>query len=117
MMGVVLWSDVNDEKAVFWCEDHGDLAYYDAAVTLGESDSAFQPGDMVQFDVSVERKTRRAHNPQIVESNVCNGLLEGLRSSVEKNDSVPAAKPLTGKVIAFRPKADNSWNLRNRETG
>ena len=27
MLGVVLWSDVSDRKAVIWCEDQGDLAY------------------------------------------------------------------------------------------
>lgn len=31
MLGVVLWADIDDRKAVIWCEDHGNLAYYTAA--------------------------------------------------------------------------------------
>lgn len=117
MIGVVLWSDVSDEKAVFWCEDHGDLAYYDAATGLRGRDDAFQPGDMVQFDVSIERKTRRAHNPQIVQSNVCNGLMEGLRSCAEKHDTGAAPNGSTGKVIAFRRNTDRNVNFGTRDTG
>ena len=28
MYGVVLWIDKNAQKAVIWCEDHGNLAYF-----------------------------------------------------------------------------------------
>ena len=31
MYGVVLWADASDTKAVIWCEDQGNLAYYTAA--------------------------------------------------------------------------------------
>ncbi|MGC1504752.1 MAG: hypothetical protein WA782_11505 [Sulfitobacter sp.] len=117
MMGVVLWSDVNDEKAVFWCEDHGDLAYFNAAVVLGSTDRLFQPGDMVQFDVTIERKTRRAHNARIVESKVCNSLLHSLRKSIAKDDTPSAIPSPTGKVIPFRQSTNFDAPLRRCENG
>ena len=30
MYGVILWSDPEGGQAVIWCEDRGDLAYYEA---------------------------------------------------------------------------------------
>ncbi|MCX7559976.1 hypothetical protein OS190_10390 [Sulfitobacter sp. F26204] len=103
MMGVVLWSDVNDQKAVFWCEDHGDLAYFNATSVEDTENMVLQPGDMVQFDVTVESKTRRAHNAHIVKPKMCNGLQDGLRQNVSRNDEEPDC--LVGKVIPFHGAA------------
>ena len=64
MYGVVLWSDVSDKKAVFWCEDHGDLAYFG-----GSQDSQnikFDAGDLVEFDVTLNSKLRTAKNPRVI---------------------------------------------------
>jgi hypothetical protein len=64
MYGVVLWSDISDKKAVFWCEDHGDLAYFG-----GSQDSqniTFDAGDLVEFDVTLQSKLRTASNPRVV---------------------------------------------------
>ena len=35
MFGVVLWADPVDRKAVIWCEDHGDLAYFKGSLHEG----------------------------------------------------------------------------------
>ncbi len=64
MYGVVLWSDDSEKKAVFWCEDHGDLAYFsgsDASMA-----STLDAGDLVEFDVVWQSKLRTAVNPRIV---------------------------------------------------
>ena len=69
MYGVVLWSDLSQNKAVFWCEDHGDLAFYheNSETTLTIQMDA---GDLVQFEVSQETKLQTALNPRVV----CDGL-------------------------------------------
>lgn len=117
MFGVVLWSDVKDEKAVFWCEDHGDLAYFDAAAMIADEQRQFKPGDMVQFDVSIERKTRRATNARLIESNVCNGLLDGLRSSVAEENATSVAASPTGEIVPFPQKANMLRPLKRCEIG
>jgi len=67
MYGVVLWSEPYVKKAVIWCEDQGNLAYYDAGDTLCEpSHSFFEAGDYVEFDVSMDRDLRRARNAQAI---------------------------------------------------
>lgn len=64
MYGVVLWSDVSDKKAVFWCEDHGDLAYFGGA--QDSQNITFDAGDLVEFDVTLKSKLRTASNPRVV---------------------------------------------------
>ena len=61
MFGVVLWSDEDQDKAVIWCEDHGDLAFY----RKPENHTRIQldAGDWVQFDMTMDRHLRFAHNP------------------------------------------------------
>ncbi|MGB7244520.1 MAG: hypothetical protein WBC93_20840 [Sulfitobacter sp.] len=104
MIGIVLWSDLDDQKAVFWCEDHGDLAYYDASLDKTEKESRLIAGDMVQFDVSVERSTRRAQNARILKGNVCSGLQEHLRETAELNRSAETAARQSEEVLSFRQK-------------
>ena len=59
MYGVVLWSDARSNKAVFWCEDHGDLAYFQGdPATVNQTTSCFDAGDLVQFEVYHEAKLR-----------------------------------------------------------
>ena len=88
MIGVVLWSDNSAGKAVFWCEDQGDLAYYEEpAIRVGQG-AGFDTGDMVQFDVSVHRKLRIADNRRLVQEKAASHRPEALR-----HDSPLAAEP------------------------
>ena len=101
MMGLVLWCDLNDQKAVFWCEDHGDLAFYDASQEVAADFGLLGAGDMVKFDVTLQSKIRRAHNACLVEQKVCNGLQDKLRQSAEHNGSEDKPEAKTGKVLQF----------------
>ncbi len=69
MFGVVIWSDRTDQKAVIWCEDQGDLAYFRAAEYGPEAN--LESGDWVEFDVSLDRSQRLAHNLRLVGRGVC----------------------------------------------
>jgi hypothetical protein len=103
MMGVVLWSDPQDQKAVFWCEDHGDLAYYDASADDASEPRVLSPGDMVRFEVSIDRKVRRAHNAEMIESEVCNGLHEHLRHTANQNE-LARSQPRHSNVVQLIPR-------------
>ena len=100
MFGVVLWSDAEDGKAVFWCEDQGDLAYFETSAVPMDTDVQFDAGDMVQFDVHVEQRLRRASNARLVLEQAYAGLPEQLRQNV--SDDAEGAGD-TAKVIPLRP--------------
>lgn len=116
MIGVVLWSDFEDQKAVFWCEDHGDLAYYDAAQDHAAEHILLNAGDMVEFDLSIEGKIRRARNATVIKPKVCNGLQDHLRATAAKTDTDPSAAA-SGDVVAFPRKVANSPPMRRAHNG
>lgn len=66
MFGVVLWSDCATQKAVIWCEDHGELAYFDAVEHPGAVDLALEPGDLVRFELCQAGRMRLVRNPCLV---------------------------------------------------
>lgn len=73
MLGVVIWSNPQERKAVIWCEDHGDLAYFnDESALMGEID--LDAGDLVDFEMTTERDLRRVHNPRLVSEHAYSGL-------------------------------------------
>ncbi len=85
MYGVVLWSNPSENKAVIWCEDHGDLAFYrgnDAGAHV-----AFDAGDLIQFEISQETSLRYAHNARLVGER----MYDGLADKLGHNPSAPKA--------------------------
>lgn len=96
MIGIVLWSDPSESKAVFWCEDQGDLAYYEG----GDADDApsLHAGDMVQFEVSAKDSTRLAHAPRLLQEQAHPDLPGQLRGTAEHVSDVV---PRTAQIIPF----------------
>lgn len=117
MMGLVLWCDLDDQKAVFWCEDHGDLAYYDSSTEETVDFDRFGAGDMVMFDVILERKIRKARNACIVEQKVSNGLQDALRKSAARNGSDCKPVMKTAEVLQFSAHFANSPSFRRTGNG
>lgn len=69
MYGVILWSDPDVGQAVIWCEEQGDLVYYEAPEHPGAvRQTFFDTGDYVEFEVTEENSQRRARNAQTVMS-------------------------------------------------
>ncbi|MCE8518699.1 hypothetical protein KBY31_18425 [Ruegeria pomeroyi] len=97
MFGVVLWSDSDDQKAVIWCEDHGDLAFY--RKTDAQASVCLDVGDWVQFDLVTERKQRLALNPRLVDQGSYRGLQDLLRDAGATGGDV--ADGAVAKVIPF----------------
>ncbi len=106
MLGVVLWSDQTDRKAVFWCEDHGDLAYYEAQDASLDTAAFFDAGDMVQFDVKVDQRLRKASNAVVVQERACSGLPETLKRTAPKmcERTHNPQNMTSAKIIAFSLK-------------
>ena len=99
MIGIILWSDATDRKAVIWCEDQGDLAYFsDPDLTLSR-DTFFDVGDVVEFEAKTVRNMRLALNPRWVKQNAGTTLSDGLRAVTKMQDHVVST---SAKVIPFR---------------
>ncbi|AXI46912.1 hypothetical protein C1J03_13300 [Sulfitobacter sp. SK012] len=115
MFGVVLWSDVEDRKAVFWCEDHGDLAFYQEVESPLINGDFFDAGDMVHFDVFVHQRLRKASNAHLVQEGACEGLPNDLRGTAVKEP--PLTRPhhqASATVLPFVPPARMHADSENR---
>ena len=100
MIGVVLWSDPLAGKAVFWCEDQGDLAYFDGLNEDTDIKKAFAAGDMVAFDVRRDRNYRLAWNAELVEQRACVDLQDRLRRTARESRAGTDCK-----IVPFRHPA------------
>lgn len=99
MIGIILWSDAADRKAVIWCEDQGDLAYFSDPDPMAVHETFFDVGDVVEFEAKTMRTMRLALNPRWVKQNAGSTLADGLRSVPMMQDHVVSS---TAKVIPFR---------------
>lgn len=114
MLGVVLWSDASDRRAVIWCEDQGDLAYVKPSDDLLRSDDFFDAGDLVQFEMTVSHQTRVAHNPRLVIEKAGPELPDVLRNAAQTEDLDVGAqidrapRRRTGQVLAFSSWGDQA---------
>lgn len=108
MYGVVLWTDASSQRAVIWCDDHGDLAFYNGGSVTDPFEMT--EGDLVSVDLHTEGVMRVAQNPRIIAEKAHTGLTDALRTSGDQTAS--AARPTHqvargagfGKVIPFRPR-------------
>jgi hypothetical protein len=106
MFGVVLWSDEQENKAVIWCEDQGDLAFYRQPET--DCGMALDAGDLVQFDLTVDQNFRLAQNPRLVAEGYHPGLADALndRRRPIENRATPRLRGerLSAQIIPFRAR-------------
>ncbi|MEL6464435.1 MAG: hypothetical protein AAFQ58_05660 [Pseudomonadota bacterium] len=101
MIGVILWSDPAAEKAVIWCEDHGDLAFLSRDDCEVLPDSFFDVGDMVEFELIAERSVRRVTSVSRLQQSFGTTLVDAIsqpqapeRARVDVSDSA--------EIIPFR---------------
>lgn len=99
MIGVILWSDAVDRKAVIWCEDHGDLAFLSRQGNVILPDTFFSVGDVVEFDLHTERNLRLASNPVLLDNDSGVTLFDSL-SAVAVHACDVASESAT--IIPFR---------------
>lgn len=100
MIGIILWCDTAEQKAVIWCEDQGDLAYLSGCENVVAPDPFFDVGDVVEFDVQTRRNMRLALNPsRVAQRNAGTSLSDGLRALPVMQSHIISD---TAKVIPFR---------------
>lgn len=99
MLGVVLWSDASDGKAVIWCEDQGDLAYVRSEDNVLQAGDFFDAGDLIQFDMEMSQSVRVANNPRLVCEKAGPALPKALLNNAERAYSRPP--PSSAEVIRF----------------
>lgn len=102
MIGVVLWSDRTDHKAVIWCEDHGELAFWHEPEHGPEGGTPLNVGDLVAFDMHDGENLRHASNPHRLEEKKFFGLVETLFSADPRPAGGHSGAGSRGRVIAFR---------------
>ncbi len=110
MFGVILWSDPKNRRAVIWCEDHEELAFFrgddakDGCSTAPEL--SFEAGDLIRFDLRQEGQLRLACNLRMVEADGYPSLARDLVSAslqAAPPKSMQSGTKKTCKVIAFNP--------------
>lgn len=84
MLGVVLWSDAQAKKAVIWCEDHGDLAFYGGDTSVFEG-CALDAGDLVEFQLKEGSTMRLVQNPALISEEFAPALADRLRTAITPN--------------------------------
>ncbi|WP_299207106.1 hypothetical protein [uncultured Tateyamaria sp.] len=101
MIGVILWSDPTTEKAVIWCEDHGDLAFLSRDDCDSLPEAFFDVGDMVEFDAFAERNLRKVRRAHLLQQNHDTTLPDSLhRIRHEKRALVDVTD--SAEIIPFR---------------
>lgn len=111
MIGVVLWSDPQECKAVIWCEDHGDLAFYNDVCRHPSIVRDLDAGDLVEFDVEHSQTLRYAHNPRILQEGACSNLTDVLakQPGAEGRPAYPViSKSKTAEVIPLHAPVKNT---------
>ena len=110
MLGVVLWSDNNENKAVIWCEDHGDLAYFDGTGGLIYEGLPLDAGDLVSFEMEYARDLRLARNMRRIEHGSYEGIGERLVATGGRDEATPTRVPgpafPVADVVQFAPRRD-----------
>jgi hypothetical protein len=82
MFGVIIWSDPEIKNAVIWCEDQGDLAFFQASTEpMAEWYKFPDAGDYVAFDVELHNDMRVVRNPRPVQAGLCEELPSALLST------------------------------------
>ncbi|WIY25083.1 hypothetical protein [Parasedimentitalea psychrophila] len=99
MNGVVLWSDAGQKRAVIWCEDQGDLAFYAQKTALEVVD--LHEGDLVCFDLTLQQNKRKAENPQVLAEMACLGLAQSLIAALPDAVPKPDRTQKTARIIPF----------------
>jgi len=103
MFGVVLWSDTAAQKAVIWCEDQGELAFYTPAEGSVHDAPVLDAGDLIRFDMIVQQNVRKARNPQVLMASHSPDLPKTLRDGTpaSANDARPLKAEGTDKVVSL----------------
>lgn len=97
MIGVVVWSSAEREKAVIWCEDHAALAYLQGRENLTNAACWPQPGDLVELESEIVGALRNARRVAMLSEQEFAHLPGMLRASA------PPAEPHL-RIVSSTPE-------------
>ncbi len=103
MFGVVLWGCQQAQKAVIWCDDHGDLAFLDAEDVPSHETLGLTPGDLVRFDLQIDSQMRKAVNPRVIAEDQYPSLASTLEAVGREAQAMSAPKETRNQVAAEAP--------------
>lgn len=112
MFGVVLWSDADAQKAVIWCEDQGELAYYTPCERSVHDAPTLDAGDLIQFDVVVQKNMRTVTNPQLLEPSHSPDLPMNLRATHPTANTGEVPQKVVD-IASFRGSSSQERMLRS----
>jgi len=108
MYGVVLWSDETKNRAVIWCDDHGDLAFYRRDARAREAKMPFKAGDLIQFDLKEATAMRIVSRPRVVERESYPNLTDDLREAGAAMGALKhvceSPEPESAEIVPFQRK-------------
>lgn len=116
MIGVVLWSDTVDRKAVILCEDAGDLAFLcDKTATF--EDPFFEVGDVVRFEIELRGTLRFACQPEMVHRERGRQLARAFQPSEDQQKRRRSRE--TARIIPLYPdhRTPPAAPFRTKQTG
>ncbi len=103
MCGVVLWSNPDDQKAVVWCEDQGNLAYYLEPQNDGMTGVSLDAGDLIEFELKEDPQMRRVTNPTLLVEDHAPELARQL----DRCANTPSAKDKSKSNVVQFPRKQN----------
>ncbi|MDO5643655.1 MAG: hypothetical protein Q4G26_14880 [Paracoccus sp. (in: a-proteobacteria)] len=118
MIGVVIWSSEESQKAVIWCEDQGPLAYLRGHDCLSDGADWPVPGDLLRIECEIIGNLRHARSVSVIAPKVCPQLPDALLGKtnrpgshlqiVHRNDALPPIFESEEDESAFLSSAINS---------
>jgi len=107
MYGAVLWSDRSNSRALIWCEDHGNLAFFDGKSNQIAESFEFEEGDLVTFEVRDGCGMRLALEVEVISSEEYPFLANDLRKATQDDATQPVAQTCSkdGKIVPFKQNA------------
>lgn len=115
MLGVVIWTDAAENKAIIWCEDHGKLAFL-GQCNHGEDFLKVDQGNLIQFDLAEYRTMRLAQNPRKIAQHYCADLDGVLAKAQSVKSDIEKAMPERAKARHPPPKKQSCSVIDFAET-
>ena len=108
MIGVVVWSSEDRQKAVIWCEDHGALAYLQGRADLAGDQMWPDAGDLLELESETIGALRHARNVSILSDRRCAQLPEMLRAQITPEPKLRLVPDVGQPSTANEPRETKS---------
>ena len=106
MIGVVVWSSADREKAVIWCEDQGALAYLQGRENLSADELLWpEAGDLLELETELVGPLRHARKVMLISEKHCPQLPAMLRGETTPRPAPRSAAQPHLRLVASQATA------------